>query len=207
MSISSVASAPVENYSVDDNCAICLMPLNPLLKHRLGKIVIHNNSNGAKHPMHANCLKTALDSNHQFQVGTGNCPICRDRISWPRPTDSLIDKITEVSILIIITGAAHGTFSYLTGQPLLVAIMPGVIESLKSIKSLWLEHKEMGLQHSLGVELGIKVATSAATIGIPLLASIAASQITESIIPNSLITATLGLIGLFPFTMKFLDEI
>ena len=63
MSISSVVRAPSGSYKLDDNCAICMVPLNPLLKHRQGNIVIHNNSNGAKHPMHANCLKTAIASN------------------------------------------------------------------------------------------------------------------------------------------------
>jgi len=205
MSISSVARAPVGSYSEDDNCAICLVPLNRLLENRLGDIVIHKNSNGAKHPMHAECLKKTLASNHRFD-GSGSCPICRDRISWPKPKDSLIERITGVSTLIIITGAAHATFSYLTGWPLLGAIVPGVCSSLMSIDSLWVEHKELGLQRSLGVEIGIKLATSAAVIGIPLLASITASQITESIIPNSLITATLGVGGLIiPFGMKCLD--
>lgn len=200
MSISSVIRAPSGSYKEDENCALCMAPMDPLLKHRLGNIVIHNNFNGAKHPMHATCLKTALAS-------SGNCPICRDRISWPKSKDSLLERITGVSTLIIITGAAHAIFSYLTGRPLLVAITPGVISSLMSIESLWLEHKELGLQCSLGVEVGIKLATSAAVIGIPLLASITASQITESIIPNSLITAILGTSGLIPLVMKFLDDI
>jgi hypothetical protein len=76
-----------------------------------------------------------------------------------------------------------------------------------SIESLWLEHKELGLQRSLGVEVGIKLLTSVAVIGIPLLASTTASQITESIIPNSLITAILGVSGLIPLVIKFSDEI
>jgi len=204
MNISSVVRAPSESYAQDANCAICLAPLNRLLKHRQGNVVIHNDANGARHPMHAKCLKTALVGNRRF--GTGNCPICRDPIAWPKPKDSLTDKIIGISTLIIITGAVHGTFSYLTGRPLLVAITPGVISSLMSIESLWLEHKELGLQRSLGVEFGIKLATSAAVMGIPLLASITASQITESIIPNSLVTAILGVGGLIPLAMKFLDD-
>ena len=116
------------------------------------------------------------------------------------------ERIIRVSTLIIINGAAHATFSYLTGRPLLLAITPGIMSSLMSIDSLWLEHKELGLQRSLGVEIGIRLATSAAVIGIPLLASITASQITESVIPNSLITAILGVSGLTPFLMKFLDD-
>lgn len=193
MSVSSIAYAFSGTYSEDDKCAICLVPLNPDLSHRLGNIVIHDNSHGAKHPMHETCLKTSLGSNPRFDIDRkGNCPICRERISWPKPKDSLCERIGSASPLIIIAGVAHATFSYLTGRPLLVAITPGVITSLRSIKTLWLEHKELELQRSLGVEIGIKLANSAAAISLPLLASITASQITESIIPNSLITATLG---------------
>lgn len=206
MAISSVVKAPSGSYKFDDNCAICLVPLHANLKRRLGKIVIHDTPDGAKHPMHAKCLKAFLDSDDRFGVDRGNCPFCRDRISWPKPKDSLSEKIAEVSIFILMSGAAHATFSYLTGRPLLVAIIPGVLNSLVAIESLWVERKELGLQSSLGVEVGLKVATSAAVFGAPLLASITASQITESIIPNSLITAILGVGGLIPWVMKFLED-
>jgi hypothetical protein len=79
--------------------------------------------------------------------------------------------------------------------------------SLMSIDSLWLENKELGLQRSLGIEIGIKLATSAAVIGIPLLASITASRIAESIVPNSLITAALGTIGWIPRMRGLLEGI
>ncbi len=207
MSISSVIRAPEGRYSQDDNCPICLAPLDFLLKHRLGIPIIHNNSNGAKHPMHEECLKTCLVSQGRFDRNQGNCPICRDPILWPKPNDSLMATTIGLSTIIVITGTSHATLSYLTERPLLIAITPGVMSSLMSIESLWLEHKELGLQRPLSVEIGTRLATSAAVIGVPLLASIAASQITESIIPNSLITSILGVSGLIPVVMKFLNEI
>jgi hypothetical protein len=155
--------------------------------------------------MHEKCLKTALVSSNQFGIARGSCPHCRKELSWPEPY-SLSGKIIGISTLITMAGAAHATFSYLTGRPLLVAIIPSVTLSLMSIDSLWVEHKEFGLRRSLGVEIGIKLARSAAMIGIPLLASITASHITESTIPNSFVTATLGVVGLLPFMTKFLKD-
>ena len=145
MSISPVIRAPSEIYKEDDNCPVCFAPLSRLLKHRQGNVVIHNNSNGSRHPMHESCIKTHLVSNHRFDIGIGNCPMCRDQISWPKPTNSLIKRIAGVSTCIIITGAAHATFSYLTGRPIIVAITPGVISSLMSIESFWLEHERAGI--------------------------------------------------------------
>lgn len=197
MSISQVTIA--KQYNRHDPCAICMAPIDPLLRERTGWIVIHNNSNGALHPMHEDCLKQHLAGHSR-----GRCPICRDPILWPKPEE---DRTIRAIASIIINGTAHATLSYLTGRPLLIAITPGVITSLMSIDSLRLEQKELGLRRPLGVEIGIKLATSAAMIGIPLLASITASQITESIIPNSLITATLGTVGLIPFLKRFLDDV
>lgn len=206
MSISTVVRAPSKSYSKHDICGICRVVLHPLLEHKLGDIVIHKDSNGAKHPMHADCLKTALATDPRFRIDrTGNCPICRDRIAWPKLRDSLSHKIVAVAVVIIMSAAMHAIFSYLTGRPLVAAITPSITLSLRSINALWLEHKEIGLERSLAVEAGINLATSTAMIGIPLLASMAASEITESVIPNSLITATLGTIGLIPFMTRFLE--
>lgn len=214
MSISSVIRAPRGSYNPDDSCAVCLSPLNPLLDTP----VIHEGENGAKHPMHAKCLKDAMEkqvanqhpvaiSLNPFDFYAKDCPVCKDRIFWPLPKDSLNHKIIGASTVIVMAGAAHATFSYLTGWPLIGAITPSVISSLMSIESLWLRNKEWGLERSLGVEIARNLATSALVIGVPLLASMAASHITESIIPNSLITATLGVGGLFPHVMKFLNDI
>lgn len=71
---------------------------NPYLEDVLGKIVIHDNDNGKKHPMHATCLKKSLTGKSRIGIGDGDCPICRDPIQWPK--NSLSDRITGVAIFI-----------------------------------------------------------------------------------------------------------
>lgn len=207
MTISSIIKAPPESCREGDTCALCMDFLshrrNLVIGNRRGWAVIHNSPNGALHPMHDLCFKKIFST----QSGTGICPFCREQVSWSelKNKDSLIEKIGDIVALSICAGVAHSTLSYLTGRPLLMATIPGVLYSSAAVESLWHQYKEVGLQYSLPTEFGREFKTSALLITIPLLAAISASQISDSIVPNSLITATLGVSGLFFLGMRFLD--
>lgn len=127
MAVSSVTRARLGTYHQNDACAICMTALNPRLERRLGCIVIHESKDGAKHPMHADCVKQYFASSNFYQ-NIGPCPHCRARISLPSENTQL-DKAVEALIFSVISGAAHATLTYFTGMPLVVAASKNLYKS------------------------------------------------------------------------------
>ena len=195
------------SYEPKDNCPICFEIMDPALSDRLGVIVIHDGKDGFKHPMHATCLKIALCSQAQFrEIKMGKCPVCRALISYPKPP-GLFEKTIQVGTFIAFAAMGHAALSQITNQPKLIAMTPGICSSLMAINAVFVEREELGLRGSLIAEIAKKVAVPIAVIGVSFAASATASQITDSRISNSVITATLGTVGLMPLVMKFMNPL